>query len=466
MQDLIDQLAPNTVTTSPQNMARFLDDLQGAVVETPVAVFCPTSVGDVQKIMRWCAAENLTVVPQGGLTGLTQAAVPHAAGSVIVSLWRMSKIRDLDANGFSITVDAGVTLQAVRDAAEDVGCYFPLIHGAVGSSQIGGNLSTNSGGNNAVGYGTARDQVLGLEVVLPDGSVWNGLRALRKNTTGYDLKHSFIGAEGTLGIITGAVLKLRALPSNRVSGFLGVESPQQALDLFKLMQSYLGETISVFEFMSADAIALGLKAVGSRYPLETEGVWCLLVEAETSAKSFDLQGGFETGLEAAFEQGLLVDGVIAQSAAQRDGFWHLRESIAHMAIEDKSCFKSDTAVPIGQVPSYLKAAYAAVQDAIPTARSMPFGHLGDGNVHFNVLRPLDMDPSEFRTLWPLVARKIDQVSMDFGGTISAEHGIGFLKTDEFVEYGDPVGHAVMRRIKQALDPDGRMNPGVIFRDET
>lgn len=462
MQELIDTLAPKTAITDPVDMARFLDDLQGADVEVPVAVFCPNNVDDVQKIMRWCAVNDVSVVPQGGLTGLTQAAVPNSRNTVIVSLWRMAKIRELDAAGQTITVDAGVTLQALRDAAKEAECYFPLIHGAVGSSQIGGNLSTNAGGNNAVRYGTARDQVLGLEVVLPDGSLLNGLSALRKNTAGYDLSQLFIGAEGTLGIITGAVIKLRPNPNNRVSGFLGVRGPEQALALLGLMQSYLGETVSVFEFMSAEALDFALTAEGTRYPLENRAPWCLLIEAETAAMGFDLQGGFEQGLTEAFAQDLVLDGVIAQSEAQRDSFWHLRESIAHVMIEDTSCLKSDTAVPVGQVPDYMKAASAAVEAAVPGARQTPFGHLGDGNVHFNIVRPVEMGKAEFRVLWPRLSGVLDRVSIEFGGTISAEHGIGRLKVRELAEFTDPTGQSTMRAIKQALDPDGRMNPGVLF----
>jgi FAD/FMN-containing dehydrogenase len=332
----------------------------------------------------------------------------------------------------------------------------------VGSSQIGGNLSTNAGGNNAVRYGTARDQVLGLEVVLPDGSLWNGMRALRKNTAGYDLRQFFIGAEGTLGIITGAVLKLRPNPKNRVSGFLGVEGPEQALALLGLMQSYLGETVSVFEFMSAEALDFALAAEGTRYPLENRAPWCLLIEAETAAIGFDLQGGFEQGLTEAFAQDLVLDGVIAQSEAQRDSFWHLRESIAHVMVEDTSCLKSDTAVPVGQVPAYMKAARAAVEAAVPGARQTPFGHLGDGNVHFNIVRPVEMGKAEFRALWPRLSGVLDAVSIKFGGTISAEHGIGRLKVQELSTFADPTGYNAMRAIKQALDPDGRMNPGVLF----
>lgn len=463
MEDLIDLLGPKGVISNREDMARYLDDPLGAVSHLPRAVLRPASTAQVQAALRWCSAQGLSVIPQGGLTGLTSAAVPCGLeNAVILSLGRMSAIRALDPDGGTMTVEAGAILADIRSAAEEQDLYFPLFHGAVGSSQIGGNLSTNSGGNNALRYGTARDQVLGLEVVLPDGTLWDGLRALRKNTAGYDLRQMFIGAEGTLGIITAAVLKLRPAPRSRATAFAAVESPADALALLRALSMHLGETIAAFELMSDAALGFALEVEGARYPLESRAPWSVLIEAETPAASHDLSAALEAGLAEAFESGLVQDAAISQNDTQRTAFWHLRESIATALIEDKSCLKSDTAVPVSEVPRFMDQAGAAVCAHLPGTRLTPFGHLGDGNVHFNLVRPSDMAPETFREHWHDLAGLIATESVKLGGTLSAEHGIGRLKRDELRALADPVTLDLMQRVKDAFDPEGRMNPGVLF----
>ncbi|MGO4852859.1 FAD-binding oxidoreductase [Phaeovulum sp. W22_SRMD_FR3] len=463
LQALQAQLGDKGLITDPAEMARYLDDPLGTPATLPRMVLRPATTVEVQAAMRWCHAQAIAVIPQGGLTGLTRGAAPHdLEHTAILSLSRMTRIRALDAAGATMSVDAGAVLGTIRATAEAADLYFPLFHGAVGSSQIGGNLSTNAGGNNALRYGTARDQVLGLEVVLPDGTLWDGMRALRKNTAGYDLRQMFIGAEGTLGIITGAVLKLRPAPRNRATAFVAVDSPTAALQLLHLLSRHLGETIAAFELMSEGALAAALALEGCRYPLAAPAPWAVLMEAETPAMRHDLAAALEDGLAEAFEAALVQDAVISQNDTQRAAFWDLREGIAGALIEDKSCLKSDTAVPVSQVPAYMENTARAVSGFLPGIRPVPFGHLGDGNVHFNLLRPEDMAPDIFRGHWHALTVILAQEAMKLGGTLSAEHGIGRLKRAEFEALADPVALDLMRRLRRAMDPAGRMNPGAIF----
>lgn len=451
------------VVTEPSDMAKYLADLQGITPQSPLAVFRPSTTQQASQMVKWCHAHKLDVVPQGGLTGLCTAAVPMGnVDVVIIAFDRLNKIREVDALNNSITVDAGVVLGDLKRAAEDVDRYFPLTHGAVGSSQIGGNLSTNSGGINAIKYGTARDQVLGLEVVLPDGTIWNGLRRLRKNTSGYDLKHLFLGAEGTLGLITGAVLKLRPIPRNRATAFLGLATPQIALNLLRKMETYVGDTLVAFELISATAADYAKTIEGGKNPLETKSNWYVLVEVETSSKYLDIDAAFEAGLAEAIEQGDIEDAVIAQSVAQRDAFWALREAVAVSFVEDKDCVKGDTAVPVSAISEYLENTKTAVEKLVEGIRVAPFGHLGDGNIHFNVARPADMDGAEFRQYWDDIKHIVETEALKLDGTISAEHGIGTLKLKAFLANVDETEKDLMQRIRSTIDPDRGMNPSVLM----
>ncbi len=457
------QLDEKSVFTAVEDIAGNLDDLLGAKVTPPAVVIRPDSTVNVATAVKWCARHNLRIVPQGGLTGLSSAAVsigsePHA----IISLSRMNNIRHIDALDNSITVDAGVILEEIKRAAKEIDRYFPLNHGAAGSSQIGGNLSTNAGGNNAVRYGTARDQVLGLEVVLADGSIWDGLRHLRKNTAGYDLKQLFIGAEGSLGIITGAVLKLRSYPHNRATALVAVESPGAALQLLRNIETFVGETVSAFELCSGSALNFALKIENARYPMDKMHDWNILIEVETAANSFDLGNALGAGLADGYEKGLIKDAAIAQSEAQRETFWFLRESIANYFIEDKSSIKSDTAVPVSQVPFYLINTQSRLEQEMPGICTAPFGHLGDGNIHYNVVRPEDMSEDDFIAKRSVLSAIIETEAIKAGGTISAEHGIGSLKRQSFLQTSDKLDLALMRNLKNTFDGKKLLNPNIEF----
>lgn len=456
-------LGAKSVVTAPSEMDRYIQDLMDTEGSMPVAIVRPASTAEVAMVVQWSRQNGLAIVPQGGLTGLCGAAVPvDSKATVILSLERMKAIRNVDPLDNTITVDAGVVLADVQAAAECVDRYFPLSHGAQGSSLIGGNVSTNCGGNNAIRYGTARDQVLGLEVVLPDGSIWSGLRRLRKNTAGYDLKQLFIGAEGTLGVVTGAVLKLRPYPHSRATAMVSVRSPEAALTLLRDLETHVGETISAFELLSEAALSFALNIENARHPLSTMYPWNVLIEVETPARGADLGEALEAGLAAGMENELIDDAVIAQSQTQRETFWFLRESVATYFIEDRSSLKSDTAVPVSNVPAFIANTDAVLTANMPGVRNAAFGHLGDGNIHFNVVRPSDMDAGEFRTHWKTLSKVIEAEALKLGGTISAEHGVGRLKRDSFLQAANAVEKDLMAKLKLAIDPDNAMNPGVIL----
>jgi len=461
--DLQALLDAKGLLTNRADIGGYTTDLLGYGDADILAVARPRSTEQVADILRWCAANRVAVIPQGGLTGLANGAVSiEQPGALILSLSRMDRIREIDPLGNTIEIEAGAVLANVKAAADDADRYFPLTHGGEGSSQIGGNLSTNSGGNNALRYGVARDQVLGLEVVLPDGTVWNGLRRLRKNTAGYDLKHLFIGAEGTLGIITAATLKIRPKPEVRETAFVAVANPEAALAFLRLLESHVGESVSAFELLSANALARGMTVPNVRYPLRRTYDWLVLLELESATRRFDLKGALEDALGEALEAERVIDAVIAQSHSHREDFWKVRESIPLALIEEKDSLKTDTAVAVDQVPAFIEQAAEAVQSALPGAVCVPFGHAGDGNVHFNVCRPATMTDEGFRALWPKLSHMIEKTALGLGGTISAEHGLGRLKRADFSAFADPVERELMQQLKTLLDPDGRMNPGAIL----
>jgi FAD/FMN-containing dehydrogenase len=362
----------------------------------------------------------------------------------------------------TITVEAGCVLQTVQDAAERADRLFPLSLAAEGSCQIGGNLATNAGGTSVLRYGNARDLVLGLEVVLADGRIWNGLSGLRKDNTGYDLKNLFIGAEGTLGIITAAVLKLFPKPRTRVTSLVGCGSPQQALRLLERLQAGAGETLSAFEFMSRFSLDIVLQHItAAARPLPADHAAYALVELTSSDPAADLAGRLEVLLSQALADGVIEDAAVAASEAQNQAFWQLRESVPEAQKREGGSIKHDVSVPVSRVADFIEAASAACERALPGIRVCAFGHFGDGNIHFNLSQPVGMDKSAFLQRWGDFNRIVHDIVAGMKGSISAEHGIGLLKREELRRYKDPVALDLMRTLKQALDPQGLFNPGKV-----
>ncbi len=462
LSELSNDLGADHVLTDVSEMAKYLADPLGVETIAPLAVVRPGSAQSVARVVNWCRQNDVQIVVQGGLTGLVSGAVPVATGStLLLSMERMKAVRELDVVDQSITVEAGAVLADVKALAVEAGLYLPLSHGGEGSSQIGGNLSTNAGGINALRYGTARDQVLGLEVVLPDGRIWNGLRKLRKNTAGYDLKHIFIGAEGTLGVITATVLKLRPLPTQRATAWVALDDHKRALPLLQKLQTGLGETLSAVELMSRTAIDLALTVPDTRLPLDTPAPWYVLIETETAAAAISLEPALLSVLEHTLESGLISDATVAQSEAQRLTFWTLREAIAVGFIGDQSSIKSDTAVPVSSISQCIDSATERLTAYLPDIRCAPFGHVGDGNIHFNVLRPKSMAQSDFGAHASAIRKILNEEALKFGGTISAEHGIGTLKPKSLIACLSSVERELMQKVRAAVSVESGLNQSVI-----
>jgi FAD/FMN-containing dehydrogenase len=428
-----------------------------------VCVARPRSTAEVAAVLAACLkADNVAVIPRGAGTGLAGGATPLPGRvNVVLSLERMRAILAIDPVGNVMTVEAGCTLHDAREAASAAGRLLGLDHGG-SSSQIGGNLAINAGGNNVLRYGMARDQVLGLEVVLADGRVISQLSPLRKNNAGYDLKQLFLGSEGTLGVITAAALRLRSAPRARVTACLGLTSLEAVLQLFARVQTELGEAVSAFEVMSREALDLHFTHCGKRRePFETVTPWTVLVEADSASLYFDLNAALNALVTGAMQDDLVVDGTIAASEAQRQALWELREGIPNAMIETPGSLKSDTAVPIAAIAAFDAAARRAVVGIVPGCVPAPFGHVGDGNIHFNMLPLPGMAGEAFRAQWPALSAAIEDAALAQGGTVSAEHGIGLLKRDALRRMRSDTDIEVMRALKGALDPRGLLNPGKI-----
>ncbi len=453
--------------TSPEDIAPYLAEWRGHYTDgRTIGVARPETTEQVSQVVAACVAAGVPVVPQGGNTGLVGGAAPHAhGGEVVVACGRLARIRDLDAANGTITVEAGVTLKAIQDAAAAADRLFPLSLGAEGTCQIGGNLSTNAGGNAVLRYGNARSLVLGIEVVLPDGQVLEALRGLRKDNTGYDLKQLFIGAEGTLGIITAAVLKLFPRPRSVETAFLAVPSPAAALDLLIRSRAATGDQISSFELIPRIGVEFAVRHVpGAADPLSDPSPWYVLLEATSSAPDAPLRAGLETLLEAAFEAGIVTDGAVAESEAQRQGLWFVREALVEGQRHAGASIKNDVSVPVSQVPEFIDRALAAVGERVPGIRPVAFGHLGDGNVHLNLSQPEGADPAAYLAQWADLTGLVDDIATGLGGSISAEHGIGRLKRDTLLRHKSSVEMDLMRSIKRAIDPNSLMNPGKVLPD--
>lgn len=429
-----------------------------------LCVLRPANSGEVASVVTLCARHGISLVPQGGNTGLVGGSVPDASGTqVLLNLQRLNRIRETDTANLTITLEAGCVLQAVQQAADDRGLLFPLSLAAEGSCTIGGNLATNAGGTQVLRYGNMRELCLGLEVVTAQGDIWNGLSGLRKDNTGYDLRDLFIGSEGTLGVITAATLKLYPKPVAKVTALASLDSLQAAVTLLQSAQARLGASLTAFEVMNGFSLSLVARHFAQlRQPLPPSQ-WAVLLEISDAESESHAKSQIESLLEAAMDGGLVTEAAVAESLEQTRAMWHLRESIPLAQPMEGPNIKHDISVPISRIPAFVDETDAALQAAFPGARSVNFGHLGDGNLHYNLQAPEGTDAIEFMSrheasVNALVYDKVAQYS----GSISAEHGIGASKRDELARRKSPVALAMMRSIKRALDPQGLMNPGRVL----
>jgi FAD/FMN-containing dehydrogenase len=446
--------------TDPTQMTAYMTEWREIWIGKSPLVLRPAATDDVSKILAIAHETETAIVPQSGNTGLVGGQIPYETGDeVVLSLDRMTRIRNLDPVNNSITVDAGVTLKSVQDEAEKAERLFPLSLESEGSCRIGGNLSTNAGGLGVLAYGNSRDLCLGLEVVLADGRIWKGLKSLRKDNTGYDLKNLFIGAEGTLGVITGAVMKLFPRPSNRATAFVALPSIKAALDLLTLARQRSSSPVTAIELFPRNGFEFTIKHFQVRDPFSTAAPWYVLIELSGSG---DLDSVITEILGEAAEQGIVLDATIAQSEAQRKDIWFIRQAIVEVQKREGGSIKHDIAVPISELPAFVEAALAAIQVFMPGARPMPFGHIGDGNLHFNVSQPIGMDKQAFLAEWQAMNEVVFAVVLKHGGSISAEHGIGRLKRDMMTKIKSPVELQMMRDMKKMLDPRGILNPNKVL----
>lgn len=445
----------------PEAMAPYLEEWRGRYrSETPL-VLLPSTTDEVARVVAECGRHGIGIVPQGGNTGLCGGAV--AGGEdVILSLRRMNRIRELSTAGDFLIAEAGCVLADLQAAADEAGRLFPLSLAAEGSCQIGGNLATDAGGINVLRYGTARQQVLGLEVVLADGRVWHGLRTLRKNTAGYDLRDLFIGAEGTLGIITAAALRLHPRPADMATAMIAIDGPGEAVALLESMRGRLGEEISAFELISARALEFVLAHIAdTRHPFDEPHPAYVLMESTANTQG-EAMPRLEAALEAALDEGLVRDAVAAGDGRRRDALWRLRHSISEAQRHEGVSLKHDVSVPVERIGEFLERAGTALADRFPDARLVVFGHVGDGNLHYNLSQPEGADPESFRAAEPDVNGIVFDTVHACGGSFSAEHGVGLLRREQMRHYLDETELDLMRRLKTALDPAGILNPGKVL----
>ncbi len=454
-------IGPDPVLPAPADIGGRLIEDRGLFKGTALAILRPANTGEVAECVRLCHEAGVPIVPQGGNTGLVGGGVPD--GGIILITQRLNRIRETDPLNATMTVEAGCVLSAIQAAADEADALFPLSLASEGSCQIGGNLSTNAGGTAVLRYGNTRDLVLGVEVVLPDGRILSDLNLLRKNNTGYDLRNLFIGAEGTLGIITAAVIKLFPKPVSRATTLVACEGPDTALALYGRMRASNADTLSTFEYIERLGLQMVIDhAAGCTDPMTTVyPAYCLIEMTSTGAQNaLDLR--MEAALEAAFEAGEISDAVIGASESQKDALWALRENLSEAQKPEGASIKHDVSVPVSRVAEFLHAARAACVAHMPNLRPCPFGHFGDGNIHYNLSRPTDMSDADFLAEYPAFNRIVHDIVHDMGGSISAEHGIGQVKRAELRRYKDPVALELMEQIKQAIDPAGLMNPGKVL----
>ncbi|WP_075995746.1 FAD-binding oxidoreductase [Salaquimonas pukyongi] len=453
----------NTLTAG-DDLTRYTHENRNIVVGKTPLVLKPANTQEVAGILKLANETKTAIVPQGGHTGHVAGAVPDESGSqIVLSLERMNTIREVDAAGNTMTVEAGVILQKIQEMADAHDRLFPLSLAAEGSCQIGGNISTNAGGTGVLAYGNTRALVLGLEVVTARGEIWNGLKKLKKDNTGYDLKDLFIGAEGTLGVVTAAVVKLYAKPKGRAAAWAGLNTPQQALDLLNMALERAGGSLTAFEFMPR----IGVDAVFDHYPqvrnpLDLRHDWQVLLEVSSNRSQQEAEGELEALLAAALEAGTINDAAVSASESQRLSFWAIREIMPESQKHIGASIKHDISVAVHRIPEFIERAAPIVEAILPGARSFPFGHMGDGNIHYNVSQPAQMEAKRFLGERERIQDAVHALVLEMDGSISAEHGIGRLKRELLAKTKDPAALAMMRAIKQALDPNGIMNPGKVL----
>jgi len=464
-EDLLQQFAAITgaryALRDEVDKAPYLHEWRDKFTGSAALVLRPANVEEVSAILALASKTGTAIVPQGGNTGLVGGQIPDNSGAqVVVLLSRLNKIREVDADNNSMVVEAGCVLERIQGEAAKAERFFPLSLASEGSCQIGGNLSSNAGGTGVLTYGTAREMVLGLEVVLGDGRIWNGLRTLRKDNTGYDLKSIFLGAEGTLGIITAAAIKLFPKPARLETAFICVPDPYAALKLLHNLNTAGGQ-VSAFEILPRIGIEFVLRHIpGARDPFKTPHPWYVL--AEVSGDGPQLRHALEDTLEQGFESDVISDAVLAANESQREAFWHLRHGLSEAQKPEGGSIKHDISVPVSKMPEFIERASAAVTAYLPGCRPVPFGHMGDGNVHFNVSQPKTMAREAFLELWEEMNAVVHAIVMDMNGSISAEHGIGVLKRDLMAQVKSPVELDMMHTLKTAFDPLGILNPGKLL----
>ena len=466
MSDIIERLGhivgASHVLTADGDMAGYLSEPRDLYRGRALCVVRPGSTAEVAAVLKLCNDEGLRVTPQGGNTGLVGGQTPMNERDVLISTTRLDKVREIDLPSNTMTVEAGVTLLRVQEEAERVDRLFPLSLASEGSCTIGGNLASNAGGTAVLAYGNARDLVTGVEVALADGRVLSLLSKLKKDNTGYDLKHLFMGSEGTLGIVTAAVVKLYPRPRAVETALVGLASPEKALAFLNLAQDMAGADLKTYEFMARIGLDFVLRhAPGAREPMEGKHAWYVLIElASQGAEGLDAR--MMGLLEAAFERELIEDATVAASLDQRKAFWALRENLSEMQKHEGGSIKHDVCLPVASCPAFLAEGTAAVEAFMPGARVVPFGHLGDGNIHFNVSQPVGMDKAAYLARWEEMNARVHAVVARYHGSISAEHGIGQLKRELLPGVKDPVAYALMKSLKAALDPKGTLNPGKVL----
>jgi FAD/FMN-containing dehydrogenase len=461
-------VGPSRVLTEPSDTEGFQRDWRGRYRGEALAVLMPANTAEVASLVRLCGEQGVAIVPQGGNTGLVGGAIARGdRPSVLLNLSRMNRIREVDARNDSMVAEAGCILANVRTAAEEHDRLFPMLLGSVGSCEIGGLVSTNAGGTGVLRYGNMRELVMGLEVVLPDGTIWDGLKALRKDNSGYDLKHLFIGAEGTLGVVTAAVLKLFPRPIVSATAMVALEGVSQAVDLLRFMQSRIGQRIEAFEILSREQVEIVVKhGPGLASPMPLEHPFYVLFEVADSVPQWNPVDEIERALEGALEEGLIVDAVVATDLAKAEALWALRHNISEANKHAGFTISNDTSVPVSRLPEFIERVSQRIPESVPSARVMHAGHIGDGNIHVIALLPRDIYVARehCESAAATVNLIVHEESVALGGSISAEHGVGGMHVERLERFKPAVDLAMMRAVKTAFDPMNLMNPGKILRE--